>query len=295
MPFQREKSELVSAEKTLAKKCWLVFSLLFLGTVFVLSGCQAWTADEQVDTSKHLLKPVSPSLDAVHLDIVYIERDKEDPLLGQIIWDEMDEVGTIDLETRSRLREQGFRVGLVGMTPPRSLQRLLGLKNELPDAADTSRHMELIGRRTFLPSGGTTIVQTGLPSASLEITLPGETEPVVYKNVQTVLKCEVERLQDGWINLHLVPEVHHGAALLRPEASPTGFELKGGKVIEQLRDLEFSVTMNIGEMLVISSDQETDNQLADKFFINRYGPRDRRFLVAIRLTDMNKIQPLYEE
>lgn len=233
-------------------------------------------------------------MDAVQLDIVYVERDTNDPLLASILWDEVDQVGTVDLQTRSRLRSEGFRVGLVGMTPPRSLQRLLGLKNDLTDAAGTSRPTELVGRQTFLRSGGTTEIQTGMLVSHMEVRLPGESEPVSVEMAYGVLHAEVERLQDGWINLHLRPELHYGNAQLRPVANETEFAYKGGKQIASYRDLEFEVTMNVGEMLIISSDAESSGLLGEKFFVNHEGPRDRRYLVAIRLTDMKKIQPLYE-
>lgn len=273
--------------------CWC----LLLGIIFtsVTAGCQISDYEGTPQQGKSLLNPLTPGMETVQLDIVYIERDAEDPLLSRFVWEEIDQVGTVDLETRSRLRNHGFRVGLVGLTPPRTLQRLLGLKNEITDSAGTSRHADMIGRQTFLPSGGTTAIQTSMPVPEMKVLLPGTKEPVVLTDAHGVLQAEVERLQDGWIKLHLTPEIHHGTSQLRPVANGNQFQYQGGQQIEQLRDLTFTVTMNIGEMLILSADEHAEDQIAEKFFINNNGQRGRRYMVAIRLTDMKKIQPLYEE
>ncbi|TWT60315.1 hypothetical protein [Rubinisphaera italica] len=269
---------------------------LVLGIVCAaaFAGCQITDFEGTSQQGKSLLNPITPGMETVQLDIVYVERDAEDPLLSKFVWEEIDQVGTVDLETRSRLRDQGFRVGLVGLTPPRTLQRLLGLKNEITDSAGTSRHTDLIGRQTFLPSGGTTSIQTSMPVPEMKVLLTGSKEPIVLSDAHGVLHTEVERLQDGWIKLHLTPEIHYGSSQLRPVASGNQFQYQGGQQIEQLRDLSFTVTMNVGEMLILSADENAEDQIAGKFFINQNGQRDRRYMVAIRLTDMKKIQPLYE-
>ncbi len=277
----------------LLRICWCL-SLGIVCTTFI-AGCQILDFEGTPQQGKSLLNPLTPGMDTVQLDIVYVERDAEDPLLSRFVWEEIDQVGTVDLQTRSRLRNHGFRVGLVGLTPPRTLQRILGLKNEITDTAGTSRHTNLVGRQTFLPSGGTTTIQTSMPVPEMKVLLPGAKEPVVLTDAHGVLLAEVERLQDGWIKLHLTPEIHHGSSQLRPVSSGNQFQYQGGQQVEQLRDLTFTVTMNVGEMLILSADEHAEDQIAEKFFINNSGQRDRRYMVAIRLTDMKKIQPLYEE
>jgi len=259
--------------------------------LFSPAGCHIHDSSSSQKTD---LPPLTPTMDAVQLDIVYVERDREDPLLSSLVWQEIDEVGTVDLLTRSMLREHGFRIGLVGMTPPRSLQRLLGFETDLTHAAGTSRHKELIGRKTFLPSGSTTSIRTGLTIPSFELQLPGQSKKQTFEMAHGVLKTEIERLQDGWVRLHITPEIHHGASKLRPVAGETEFKYQAGQEVEQIRDLSFSVTLNVGEMLVISAGDDAKGKLAERFFINQDGV-DRRFMVAIRLSDMKKIEPLYED
>ncbi len=272
------------------------FSLwgIVLGIV-VIYGCHVVDTQTEQTARKTLLAPMQPAMDAVQLDIVFVERDEKDPLLTQMLWNEIDQVGTVDLKTRSRLRESGFRVGLVGMSPPRSLQRLLGFSNDITDAAGTSRHKELAGRSVLLRSGGETEIQTSSIYQELFVTFPGDSEPTRLTTARFVLRAQLERLQDGWVNLHLTPEIHHGNSQLRPVAGAAQWELKGAQEVKSFDDLRFSVALNVGEMVIMSADQAEEDKIADRFFVNRDVQRPQRRLVVVRLSDMKKIEPLYSE
>lgn len=261
----------------------------------LLVGCSFVDTESDVLTRKSLLNPIQPGMNAVQLDIIYVERDVDDPLLASLVWNEVDMVGTVDLETRSKLRESGFRLGMVGLTPPRSLQRLLGIQHDLTDAASTSRHQGMVGRSLYLRSGGETEILTSRVRPEITITLPGETEPTKLFSARSVLRTELERLQDGWVKLHITPEIHHGSSLLRPVAGVSQWELKGQQKIISFRDLKFSVTLNIGEMLLVSTESPLPDNIANQFFVDRDEQRPQRRMVVIRLTDMKKIEPLYED
>ncbi|MBR9801855.1 MAG: hypothetical protein ACE37I_09845 [Rubinisphaera brasiliensis] len=272
----------------------LAFAIIYVQ--LALPGCSIVdTSVEQSSPKSSLLSPLSPGIDAVQLDIVYVERDEKDPLLAQMLWGEIDQVGTVDLQTRSRLRDAGFRVGLVGMSPPRSLQRLLGFSNDPTDSAGTSRHSELAGRSVLLRSGGDTEIQTSVVYPELTIQLPGEDEPRTLLTARFVLRAQLERLQDGWVNLHLTPEIHHGQSQLRPVAGAANWELKGTQEVLSMNDLQFTVALNVGEMVVLSADSETEESLGDQFFVNRDVQRPQRRMIVVRLSDMRKIEPLYTD
>ena len=271
----------------------LVLSVLLL-TCFQ-GGCSLVNTDSNTFGSKSLLKPIQPEMEAVQLDIVYVDRDLDDPLLSSLVWDEVDTVGVVDLETRSKLKDAGFQLGLVGLTPPRSLQRLLGLQRELTDAASTSRHKSMIGRSAHLQSGGETSVITGELQTEITLTLPGDSEPTTFSNARCILQTELERLQDGWVKLHITPEIHHGISQLRPTAGASQWELKPNQEIVSMRDLKFSVTLNVGEMLLVSTENPELDNIANQFFMNNNSQRPQRRMVVIRLTDMKKLKPLYKD
>ncbi len=270
-----------------------IFAMLILFACCLQGGCHIVDTHREQE-GKSLLTPIKPEIETVQLDIIYIERDADDPLLSSLVWDEVDTIGTVNLETRSKLRKAGFRIGLVGLTPPRSLQRLLGLKQDITDLAGTSRHNEMVGRTVHLRSGGEAEILTSNVQPEISIQLPGESEPTTLRNVRCVLRTELERLQDGWIKLHITPEIHHGNPELRPVAGVSRWELKPQQEIISLRDLKFSVTLNVGEMLMVSSESTEQDKIADRFFVNQNDERSQRRMVVIRLTDMKKIKPLYE-
>ena len=62
----------------------------------------------------------------MQLDVAYIEWPADDAKLGEELWRHVDQVGPVDVETRGRLRHNGFRVGIVGANPPPVLQRMIG-------------------------------------------------------------------------------------------------------------------------------------------------------------------------
>lgn len=268
-----------------------------LSILFVLcfqGGCHIVDTHREQSESKSLLNPIQPGMEAVQIDIVYIERDVDDPLLSSLVWDEVDTIGTVNLETRSKLRRSGFRIGLVGLTPPRSLQRLLGIKHDITDSAGTSRHNEMVGRTIHLRSGGEAEILTSNIQPEISFKLPGDSEPSILFNARFILRTELERLQDGWIKLHIIPEIHHGSSELRPMAGASRWELKPQQEIISLRDLKFSVSLNVGEMLIVSSESSELDKIASQFFVNHNGQRSQRRMVVIRLTDMKKIKPLYK-
>lgn len=267
----------------------------FLGLSWGVAGCHIVDMQQTQAVNKSLLTPVQPAFDAVQLDVVFVERDATDPLLGRTLWNEIDQVGTVDLQTRSRLRDEGFRVGLVGMSPPRSLQRMLGFSSDITDSADTSRHKGLAGRTVLIRSGEKTEIQTGPTYNELTVKFPGAAEETTLKNARFVLRVQLERLQDGWVNLHLTPEIHHGELLLRPVAGEAQFQLKGTQEVKSFDELKFTVALNVGEMVVMSADQADVDKIADQFFVNRDVQRPQQRLVVIRLSDMKKIEPLYAE
>ncbi len=270
-----------------------VFTLLFFFVLSLQGGCHIVDTHDEKSDSRSLLNPIQPGLETVQIDIIYIERDIDDPLLSSLVWREVDTIGTVNLETRSRLRDSGFRIGLVGLTPPRSLQRLLGIKNDITDSAGTSRHNEMVGRTIHLRSGGEAEILTGNVQPEISVKLPGESESSVLQNARFVLRTELERLQDGWIKLHILPEIHHGNPELRPVAGVSRWELIPQQEIISLRDLKFSVSLNVGEMLIVSSESSELDKIASRFFVSQNGQRSQQRMVVIRLTDMKKIKPLY--
>ncbi|HAW27434.1 MAG TPA: hypothetical protein DCY03_04840, partial [Planctomycetaceae bacterium] len=118
------------------RSCLVVVALVLL--VVKISGCALMEESAVFGLKKYAEKqtvnklPAIPvSHDAMQVEIVFIERPATDPLLGSTLWNEVDEIGAIELMDQENLNQNGLRVGHVSSVPPMALQTLLGLKSHL--------------------------------------------------------------------------------------------------------------------------------------------------------------------
>lgn len=270
---------------------------LMLLMLILCAGCESlWKKEpEPISNTSKKIAELAAGQDAVQLNIVFIERPQNDPLIGESLWREIDEIGTLSAERRAMLKEYGFRAGLVGSNPPRDLQRLIGLNTEITDLAESSRSKRLIGRTIVLRSGADTEIQTSPFFPEVELQLPGETVARTFKSARCVLNVHMERLQDGWVTLFFTPELHHGARELRRVAGETGWELKSSQKIERFPDQEFRMTLNVGEMVLLGARENASHDLGDQFFHASLDQAQSKRLIVVRLADMQRIKPIYRE
>ena len=87
-------------------------------------GCQLFDKNvfsnsiDSVTQQTSRMPQKGPTRDAVQLEIVFIERPLEDPLLGHALWKEVDQIGALDPAVRDVLRKNGFKVGVTASDPP---------------------------------------------------------------------------------------------------------------------------------------------------------------------------------
>ena len=83
---------------------------LLMAAVLALSGCTLLQLGERTagpgggtpadQVRSAMLPPIPTSHDAVELEIVFIERPTDDPLLGTRLWDEIDTGAALDFQRR---------------------------------------------------------------------------------------------------------------------------------------------------------------------------------------------------
>ena len=103
--------------------------------------------------SDNFLPKIVPPMNAIAVEVYFVERPVGDPLLGDALWQEVSEVSALSPERRDTLEKNGFRIGHCSATPPRALQKMLGLTTNLSDDSsdeDLKRHS---GHRFHLRSG----------------------------------------------------------------------------------------------------------------------------------------------
>jgi|GEM_PF-347808 len=297
------------------------FRLLFvlLAPLLTCAGCSlfrfGWSDDVSTNGDPHAKKPSLPAIrrsrDTVGLEIVFAERPVDDPLLADAaLWEGVDTVGELKPETRKRLLRQGFKVGHMSATPNAAVESLLGLTSQSTGTRAPVGRRQLAGQRIVRPLGGDTEVQTsryfpmftydGLPRPSrsataLEGRRTGPDEPFRARNARCVLRVKVEQLDDGFARLQFTPEIHHGRMGWRPQATEMGLQGTTSQKIHYLYDQRFTMTLNTGEMAVLTADSALPDSLGNRFFIDgEPGSRTQRVLF-IRLADVAASQAVVRE
>ena len=268
--------------------------------LFALLGCSLFPgtdSNSSSGTQRSLLPPLKASPEAIQLDIFFLERPSDDPLLTTGIWKEVVEVGTLSPETRENLQDNGFRIAHFSSNPPPSVQKLLGMVAEIPSEVPEYAK-PIMGRHTFLPPGGETEISTGIELDQCEFQLRCQdgTKTFAYEKVSCVLRMKAHRLQAGWVRVEFQPEIHHGDRQMRPHATADGWSYRGGQNIDTLSAQRFDLTMNVGETLLITSTPDDDGSLGDRFFCHEVGGTNnqrvlkKQRILLIRVVDSGKSQ-----
>lgn len=265
--------------------------------VLAASGCALFgPLDEhpvKVEANRPLLPAIRPAVDAVQLQIVFVERPLGDPLLNQLLWQELDLVGAAPPAMRAVLQDNGFRLGQAGSSPPPTLETLLGLKAEVADNLDGDERL-MRGRRLGLRSGQETEVEINEQAADCVIRFRGDGKDDLqeYTQARCVLRLKPVRLQDGWVRIDLTPEVHHGDSRMRHTPTAEGWALRGGQNTDIRHALKFSVKLSTGEFAVIGCDV-AEEDLAGRAFFTRTAENSSRMqrALVIRLADAGQSTP----
>lgn len=283
------------------KSCLLVVTLAWLAVV--ITGCALMREGAVLGLGKYTekktvnkLPSIPVSQDAMQVEIVFVERPVTDPLLGSALWNEVDEIGAIELTDQESLNQNGLRVGHVSSVPPRALQTLLGLKSQFGKLKKEGEESLLLsGRRLMLRSGVPTDIQTSelFDKCTLKLMTDDEEEPLKVKDFEharCVFRVKAHKMQDGWARLEFTPEVHYGAQQLRRTATNIGWQLENRQNTSPLYNQKFEVTLNVGEMAIITATDEVPSNSAGKLFFRGEGPKaDIQKILVVRLANMSKM------
>lgn len=234
-----------------------------------LAGCSLFeNAPETTHTTANRLPPLRPPPGSMQLDIAYIEWPADDAQLGKELWRHVDQVGPIDAETRGRLRENGFRVGIVGTNPPPALQRMIGMKSAFALEPEAEEAKQISGRTVMLLSGSETDVQVSnpYPSCLLNLKHGEDAEPRTFTNAVCKYRIRANRIQDGWVRLEFTPQIHYGDEQLRHEIGENGWTLQKGQLTETFRPQRFTVELKTGDMAIVTSEENSLGTMGELFF-----------------------------
>jgi hypothetical protein len=210
-------------------------------------------------------------------------------LLATGIWKEVDESGAIPYQIRENLHENGFRLGHVSANPPPAIQKLLGMVAEFPTESPENAR-PLMGRHQYLPPGGEAEIPTSIDYGHCDFVVreADRTKTLGYDRVSCVLRMKANRLEDGWVRVDFQPEIHHGDKQLRHTPTDDGWALRGGQNVDVRHAQRFSVTMNVGEMALITSTSDDEGTLGDRFFCHEDRGMKRQRVLIVRVVNSGK-------
>jgi hypothetical protein len=246
------------------------------------------------------LPPLQPSREAVQIEFTFVERPVGDPLLGNALWTQIDQVGAVTASEAESLKRLGMRVGNAGASICPALEQML--KDSEPADGQTSDTHISVKKETLCVGPGVSSPITTNSARKCTITVPvtAETKERTYENFKGVLRLTTHRLQDGWVRLEFVPEIHFGQERLRPTSATAGLQSvwqpEMAQEVESLLAQRFSIKLHVGEMAVITAETETPHLFGAYAFVRdapNVGPLQR--VLIVRLANMSRIDPVYSQ
>ena len=263
---------------------WPVVAL----AVSTLIGCSLFPTEDavsKVESRRPMLPPIRAAQNAIQLEVLFVERPADDPLLGPMLWREIDQIAAIPAETRELLQQNGFRVGHVGSSLPPTVQTLLGLVGA--GESDNANSKPLVGNRKILPPGIDTEVQTSeeRESCQLKIVQGDQVKLHEYQSARSLFRLKSARLQDGWVRIDFQPEIHYGDNRVRHTPTEEGWAYRSRQNVDARHAHQFSLTMNVGEMAIITAAPDQPETMGDLFFCrDDHGIKRQRVLI-VRVAD----------
>ncbi len=267
------------------KSCFLLSVCLWVCGV---TGCTLLFPESNVQKkSKSILKPIVSAREAIAIEVYFVDRRIGDPLIGDTLWESLQTVSSIDHKTRTKLEEDGFRVGLSASRPPRPLQTLMSLSNQ----QDPTRRA--VVQPYMIPSGQETwLVARAIENGTEVVRRPLNAEPqtISVDQGQAIFKVQASSEEDGWAKLVVIPEIQHGLNTLKPTATDSQWTLRDRKQAITLFEDRLSAELNVGEFLVIGMTKDGEGKLASHFFQSDQANGLQR-LMMIRIADIRTIEP----
>ena len=281
-------------------------AIILASALIALSGCSLFQGRMKLLFSRSqshnakgtsILRPLRRAYDAIELEIYFVERPQSDPLLGKMLWRDIAPIGTLSPEVRRELKSSGFRVGHISSTPPPALETLLGMRAEISDAAGPADQKHLVRQRINLRAGNETEIQISPLYPQLDVLLPSSegVQLKTFESARCLYRIKAKRLQKGWVTLEFQPEIHHGQYSYRFFSSSEGWAGGSKQIIHPIFTHRFSVSLNQGEMVVLSSDGKNAESLGSYFFGEPGNHTRRQRLLIVRLAELPKTEVAYSE
>ena len=264
-----------------------------------IAGCIETLRDEAPSP----LRPITPTPDSCMVDLFFVRFPVSHAEANSSLWDTIDEQ-LFTPETRNRLENNGFRVGVSGNRIPTELSQLLEIEGkpllsmtqqvkgeDLLESPHVIRAQQRLqpGRRQEIICSDTN------PHWPLLRNCNGGVQGETLDLAQAILGVRTSPTPDGAIKIRILPEIHYGEPRRRYTSRGGVMRLDEGRDRREFSDLTMETTLSPGQMLVLTCVPERENSMGWRFFTrNDRGTTEQRMLV-IRLSQVQSHSLLQTE
>jgi hypothetical protein len=226
----------------------------------------------------------------VLLLVALVERPVGDRAINEEIWELADEQG-IDLEHKTVVYDNGFRVGQFGSQPPASLRDLIRSERSCANPRQIRLHA----------GNATTVVLGSTQSHSFfQLVKDADKTSVELDQAQCQLQIVPTLLPDGHTRLQITPVVKHGQPSVMPRAvqEPSGtlrWDMRVQQPLETYSNLGWQQTVDDSDYLIIGTRLDHTDTLGQLCFIQTDGePPIQRLLVLRAMRGGSDAHPIEE-
>jgi hypothetical protein len=253
------------------------------------------------------LRPMTPSPDSVALEITWARFAENDPELNDSVWSQIDET-QLPPSVRRELADNGFRVGVMGGTPPAAIARVMELKCTPPRARTAKSAAEankdsaadeqppdlmkepMVKRQLMqLRRGRRAEIQASdvLDSVPLLVHSGRELGGRTYRDAQAIYALRVDPQSDQTVGIELTPELHYGQSRVRWTGGDDGILRQAPSRDHVVFDaMRMNVRLAPGEMLVLMSLPDAGSRLGHYFHTVDSADGQQQKLVIVRLAQV---------
>ena len=260
--------------------------VLALTALMLCAGCKLIDADAH---GRSPLTPAQQSSDSACCEIFTARCPASDKRLNAKLWAEIDDQ-SLPADLRSRLVENGFRVGIVGPLLPEELTTLLKISEHSPPADEAGKvdlaHEPNVTKRLLPVRYGNPYelvashVYDELPLLTKE---DGEVRGRPYLKAQGMFTLQATALSDSRVALELLPQLQYGEPRVRSTVSEGMLRLETGREKKSFKELTIPATLSPGQMLVLTCRSDSTGSVGQKFFTELTDGQIVQKLMVIRL------------
>jgi len=277
--------------------------------LLLLPGCALFTAENSDQAGLSSGLPWSkrksssdandaPTLSMVRLEASIVRRPVNDARVRRHVWEELDESGLMSPDVRQRLNENGFRVGVAGSTAPWALQSLAqeavaaNRPDDLRKIADPGNQVSVGTSFSLMLEGKSLLeVQGPLDSGKLPLNQISQLSGLRDRsNMKCVFEISVKELNEDWVLLNVLPQIHAGTETARLSIQGANDQLPVRQNVMPIYDQQFTVKLLTGEVAVIGYHESADWNLGRLFFLPDTGSAGSENLLMIRMAGIEELK-----